>query len=768
MTAAVAPAECAALRIHVTGRVQGVGFRPFVYRLAVRHGLSGQVRNGGSRVEIEVCGRSGELAAFVQSLSREAPALARPSIEGVRAMDPFAADGFRIVESACVADAQVDAQVPPDQSLCADCRREIADPWNRRWRHPFINCTQCGPRYTVMLGLPYDRAATSLAGFAMCPACRREYDDPIDRRFHAEPIACPDCGPRLHFVDAQRVIQGDAAALAACVQALRAGAVVAVKGIGGYHLLCDARHEPAIQALRTRKARPHKPLAVMFPPRGHDGLDAVRAELEVDRVEASALLDPARPIVVLRRRPGGALPAALAPGLDEVGAFLPYSPLHELLLDDFGAPLVATSGNLSGEPVLTDADEASERLAAVADAFLHHDRPIVRPADDAVVRVIAAQPRPLRHGRGSAPEAGLHQPPDRPVLALGGQSKVTLALAFGRRVVLSPHIGDLHTPRSRVVFEQVAGDLQRLYGVRAATLVIDRHRGYASAPWARRQGVPVHTVQHHRAHASALAWERPDVARWLVFVWDGVGLGDDDSLWGGEALLGTPGQWQREASWRPFRPVGGDRAAREPWRSAAALHWEAGLPFQTASVDVALAQAAWRAGIQSTTTSAIGRLFDAAAWRLLGLETCSFEAQAPMMLESLARRAPVDGVAVPLPVAPDAQGVLRTDWAPLLDHLADERRSAEQRAADFHASLAQAAAEQAELLRGQHGFDAVGLSGGVFQNRLLVEHLAGRLERRGFTWFLPARVAANDAGLALGQVVEFAAGGSTRLTTGAP
>lgn len=761
---AVAPAAREALRIDVTGRVQGVGFRPFVHRLATRHGLSGQVRNCGTRVEIEVCGGPIDLAAFVRSLSDEAPALAQPSIDGMRAIEPLAARDFRIADSVPDAGAGVDAHVAPDQSLCPDCRREIADPANRRWRHPFINCTQCGPRYTVMLGLPYDRAATSLAEFAMCPACQREYGDPLDRRFHAEPIACPDCGPRLRFVGEQRDIHGDAASLAACVQALRAGRVVAVKGIGGYHLMCDARHEPAIRTLRARKSRPHKPLAVLFPQQGFDGLDAVRAELEVDADEAVALLDPARPIVLLRRRAGSTLPAVLAPGLGEIGAFLPYSPLHELLLADFGAPLVATSGNLSGEPVLTDADEATRRLADIADAFVHHDRPIVRPADDAVVRVIAGRPRPLRHGRGSAPlELALLRSLAGPVLALGGQSKVTVALAFERRIVLSPHIGDLHHPRGRLVFEQVAEDLQRLYRVRASALITDSHRGYSSATWARRQGLPVHAVQHHRAHASALAWERPDVARWLVFAWDGVGLGDDDSLWGGEALLGAPGRWRRLASWRPFRPPGGDRAAREPWRSAAALHWEAGRPFHTARVDLSLPQAAWRAGINAPGTSAIGRLFDAAAWQLLGLDTCSFEAQAPMMLESLARRAPNAGRVVPLPVAPDTCDVLRTDWAPLLEHLADQRLSAEQRAADFHASLAEAAVVQATTLRARQAFDAVGLSGGVFQNRLLVERLIGRLERQRLVCFLPARVAVSDAGLAFGQVVEFAAGGATAI-----
>ncbi|ODV03425.1 MAG: carbamoyltransferase HypF [Rubrivivax sp. SCN 70-15] len=758
----VASAERAALRVSVAGRVQGVGFRPFVYRLALRHGLAGAVCNRGARVEIEVCGERSALDAFVRALLAEAPALAEPVIAALAAIEPFAAQGFRIDASRPGADTRADAHLPPDRSLCDDCRRELADPADRRWRHPFINCTQCGPRYTVIGGLPYDRDATSLAGFAMCAACRREYDDPLDRRFHAEPIACPDCGPRLRFVAGAREVRGDEAALAACVQALRDGAVVAVKGIGGYHLMCDAMNEAAIATLRARKARPHKPLAVMFAPQGTDGLQALRAELEPDDVQARALRDPARAIVLVRRCAHSRLPAAIAPGLDAIGALLPYSPLHELLLADFGGPLVATSGNLSGEPVLTDEAEAARRLGAIADAFLHHDRPILRPADDPVLRVIAGHARPVRPGRGTAPlERALQRRLAEPVLALGGQSKITLALGFGGRIVLSPHLGDLDSPRGRAVFEALVADLPRLYGVRPARLIVDRHPGLAGTRWARTQGLPVTPVTHHHAHASALAWERPDIGRWLVLAWDGVGLGEDGTLWGGEALVGAPGDWQRAGSWRPFRPPGGERAAREPWRSAAALCWEAGLPFAPEDEDLAPVRAAWRAGLNAPATPAVGRLFDAAAALILGLRRCSFEAQGPMALEALAGEGG-DGQALPLPMADDAAGLLRIDWAPLLDRLRDTRRPAAVRAADFHATLAEAAAVQALALRERHRFDAVGLAGGVFQNRRLVEQLLPRLARRGLDAWLPHQLPVNDGGLAFGQVVEFAAAKALR------
>ena len=744
-----------ACRITLTGQVQGVGFRPFVHRIATRLGLSGEVHNDAGQVEITVCGSDAALQAFLAGLVGEAPLAARPRIAQVEPLAPFDAAAFRITAS--TSHAARDAHLPADRSTCADCLAELFDPTNRRHRYPFINCTQCGPRYTIVRDLPYDRSATSMSGFVLCAACRDEYDDPANRRFHAEPLACAACGPRLRFVDAGRRLDDTAMALDAGVAALRAGRIVAVKGIGGYHLMCDARSDAAVQRLRERKARPHKPLAVMFPAAGGDGLAALRRDLDPDAIEAAALLDPARPIVLVRQRPDHRLSAWLAPGLREIGAFLPYSPLHALLLHDFGGPLVATSGNLSGEPVLTDEHDASHRLAEIADAFVHHDRPIVRPADDPVLRVIGGRTRPIRTGRGTAPlEVELATPLAEPLLALGAQSKLTLALGFGRRVVLSPHIGDLESPRGRDVFAQVAEDLQQLYGVRATRLVVDAHAGYGSRGWARRSGLPMTAVQHHRAHASAAAWERPQVRRWLVLAWDGVGQGDDGTLWGGEALVGAPGQWRRAGSFLPFRPPGGERAAREPWRSAAALCWEAGRGFDRPQALLELAEAAWRRHLNAVPTSAVGRLFDAAACLTLGIDTTSFEAQAAMQLETLAHSAR-PGTAIDLPLARDTDGLWRTDWRPLLDRLLDPTAPAAHRAADFHATLAQAAVAMALRVREAFGFDAVGLCGGVFQNRLLCDDIAQRFGRHGIALHLPARVPVNDAGLALGQIVEASA-----------
>jgi hydrogenase maturation protein HypF len=752
---AMAAAPRQACRVTVTGRVQGVGFRPFVYRIATRHGLTGSVRNVAGRVEIEVCGETQALGAFLAALVDEAPPLALPHVERVAPAPPVAHGAFTI--EASLAPGLSDVHLPADSFVCPACLAEMSDPRDRRYRHPFINCTQCGPRYTIIRGLPYDRPRTSMAAFAMCPRCRAEYEDPADRRFHAEPIACPECGPQLVFVDAARRIESTPTALEACVDALRRGAIVAAKGIGGYHLLCDALDAHAVERLRARKARPHKPLAVLFPLAGPDGLDAVRRRLVVDAATATALIDATRPIVLARRQAHCDLADTIAPGLDEVGALLPYSPLHALLAADFGGPLVATSGNLSGEPVLTDAPQATRRLAHIADAFLHHDRPIERPADDAVLRVSAGRARPLRLGRGSAPlELRLGAKLDRPVLALGGHGKVTVALAFDDRVVLSPHIGDLDSPRGRDVFALVGADLQRLYGVQARTLLVDPHPGYASTRWARQSGLAVFEVLHHHAHASAAAFERPGVADWLCLAWDGVGLGENHALWGGEALVGAPGRWRHAGSWRAFRLPGGERAAREPWRSAAALCWETETAFTPPVAAGELARSAWRAGVNAPLTSSVGRLFDAAAALILGIEGVSFEAQAALRLEAVAANAGA-GQAIVLPMHDDARGILRIDWAPLLAHLRDRSCEAGRRAADFHATLVDAGVRQALALRERFRFAAVALTGGVFQNRLLCEAFVAAGARRGLEIVVPERTPLNDAGLAFGQVVEYGA-----------
>ena len=743
--------ELRAYRVRLSGHVQGVGFRPFVYRLAAKHGLSGWVQNQLGQVETLVQGRPEALDGFIEDIITLAPPLSRPEILSKEQVAMEAVSDFDIIESSAEAEPQI--FVPPDYYTCEDCLRELADPHDRRFRYPFINCTQCGPRYTLIDGMPYDRPNTTMSTFDLCAECRAEYTDPHDRRFHAEPVACPACGPRLEFSSrGAATIREGTLALDAASKALAGGSIVAVKGVGGYHLMCDARNEAAVARLRARKRRPDKPLAVMFPASSATP-GVIEREVSLTREEAELLRSPMRPIVLGWKRQGGTLAQQIAPGLAEVGVFLPYSPLHHLLLNDIGGPLVATSGNLSGEPVLTENGEAKARLGEIADAFLHHDRPIARPADDPVYRSSAGKPRPLRVGRGCAPlELELPTTQPEPVLAVGAHMKNTIALTWDDRVVVSPHIGEMDTPRSLAVFEAAVEDLQDLYGIRVRAVVCDAHPGYTTTRWARRTGLPVHPVFHHHAHASALAGEHGVDQDWLVFTWDGVGYGENGSLWGGETLLGRPGRWKRVGTMRPFYLPGGERAGREPWRSAAALCWETGRDWPDAPTE-SLAHQAWRRRLNCPETSAVGRLFDAAAAMVLDVHSVSYEGQGPMMLESVCDGR---GEAIPLPLSRTAAGLWQTDWQPLVGRLLDRDVAVGRRSADLHSSLARAIVDQAERLRAEHGVARVGLCGGVFQNRILVGRAKALLESAGFRARLAERIPCNDAGISYGQAVHHA------------
>lgn len=740
------------VRIRLAGHVQGVGFRPFVYRLARAHEIKGHVQNQLGEVAIVARGSAAALSQFEAELISKAPPLSKPAVTRSEACEEdIDFDDFEIIASSNDATAHI--FVPPDYFMCDDCRTELADRNDRRHGYPFINCTQCGPRYTLIESLPYDRPNTSMKDFPLCAACEAEYTNPLDRRFHAEPIACPVCGPTLQLEGSSRTSTDEI--LDAAVSELQNAGIVAVKGIGGYHLMCDASNAAAVATLRQRKRRPDKPLAVMFPLSGADSLDAVRQHARLEAPEAALISSPARPIVLLAKAASCSLADNIAPGLSEIGAFLPYSPLHSLLLDRFGGPLVATSGNISGEPVLTDNEDASTRLSKVADAFVHHNRPIVRPADDSVFRRISGEMRPLRLGRGSAPvELAIPWRQDRPVLAVGGHMKGALAISWDKRVVVSPHIGEMDSPRSLAVFEQVATDLQELYGVQAERIVCDAHSGYTTHRWAKQQSLPVTTIWHHEAHASAVAAEFALPGQWLMFTWDGVGLGEDGTLWGGEGLLGHAGNWRRVCSQRAFRLPGGERAGREPWRSAAALFWEAGLDWANCPDESGLLQASWHAQMNSPVTTAAGRLFDAAAAIICGPHITSFEAQGPMILESLCReaRAPVT-----IPLQADNDGVLRGDWAELLVRISDDKISKQERAELFHSSMAQLLVDQATAIRNAHNVQQVGLAGGVFQNRVLTELVCSLLHNAGFTVLLPRQLPCNDAAICYGQAAQIAA-----------
>jgi len=732
------------------GRVQGVGFRPFVYRLAQSLGLTGWVRNDSGAVEIHAEGQPERLQDFGAALLASAPSAAAARLIHVVTVSLEPARDFRIAASVASHHAQL--VVPLERCPCEACLAELADPKARRYRYPFINCTQCGPRYTILRRLPYDRCNTTLDGFRLCADCAGEFDDPTDGRFHAQPLACAACGPSVSWTDGKTSEQGTRA-LAVTVKALRRGDIVAMRGVGGYHLLCDAANQTAVSRLRSRKDRPGKPFAVMVPARGPDGLDEVHRLAFVTIPQGESLRDASRPIVLLTARASASIAAAVAPGLCDIGIMLPYSPLHHLIAEEFGAALVATSGNNGGEPVLTEVDEAQQRLGSIADGFLHHDRPIARAADDPVLKVVAGVVRPLRLGRGTAPlEIRVFPPCEVPTLAVGAHSKGTVALGWGDRAIVSPHLGDYGTPRGRALLARTAAELQNLYGIRAERVVHDAHPAFASTRWAAECGLPAIPVWHHHAHASAVAGEFSSAAPMLCFTWDGVGLGPDRSLWGGEALWGAPGCWQRVASIRPFRQPGGERAAREPWRSALALCWETGIAWDEGERrGGALLRRAADLGLNARTTTSVGRLFDAAAALLGVCSVTSYEGEGAMRLEALCTtpQAPVA-----LPLALDAVGLWRTDWSPLVDMLIDDHQTIAVRAGRFHASLAQALCDQAVAIRADQGVARVGLAGGVFQNHQLTEYATTLLAKHGFDVHVPVQLPLNDAAISFGQLIE--------------
>jgi len=746
--------------IVLSGIVQGVGFRPFIYRHAQTHKLHGWVRNSSGRVEIHVQGDLHDLDVFTNTLIDSAPALSRPML--VSLSETICSDTCEFVIFPSQSDTEADIHLPADLFTCDACLQELNDPGNRRYRYPFINCTQCGPRYTLIEALPYDRPNTSMSGFPLCAACHAEYTNPLDRRYHAEPVACAQCGPVLTFGETgKELATGNESALKAAVAALAAGKVLAIKGIGGYHLVCAACNDDAVKQLRRTKPRPHKPLAVMFPTSPGDSLAILRKYLQPNDVEAKLLESPARPIVLVQKIAGNNLSEAIAPGLNEVGAMLPYSPLHHILLNDFGQPLVASSANISGEPVLTENRDIEKRLAHVANAFLHHDRTIVRPADDPVIRVINGRPAPIRQGRGLAPvELDLPFGMDSTVLAVGAHMKNTIALAWNKRAVVSPHIGEMDSPRSLMTFEQCIHDLETLYQVSVEQVVCDAHPGYTATRWAHRQSLPVFEVYHHHAHASAVYAEallkNNHLDEMLVFTWDGVGLGPDGTLWGGEALVGQPGQWQRAATFRPFKLPGGEQAGREPWRSAAAICWESGEHCPLEEAANPLLFSFWQQEINTPQTSAAGRLFDAASALCGVCKVASFEGQGPMLFEALAARhgAMEDRCVTPLALSRTADLYI-ADWQPLIPILLNESLPLPERAAHFHFSMANSLLQQALQIRKDTAVNQVGLAGGVFQNRVLTEKCISLLGQNGFTVTLPLMMPVNDAAISFGQIVEY-------------
>lgn len=713
------------LRIRITGAVQGVGFRPHVYRMAAEAGLAGFVLNSVQGVLIEAEGAESAVARFAEELRLAPPANAVVASFSLERVEDQATQGFEVRTSDAAGEPA--AFLLPDLAICPACLLDIRTPGNRRHRYPFTSCTHCGPRYSIVEGLPYDRPLTSMRHFPLCEACAAEYRDPADRRFHAQTNCCPACGPQLELrsADGARLATRHDALLAAA-EAIREGRTLALKGIGGFHLVCDARNRTALQTLRHRKRRPAKPFAVML----------------ADHPEP-LLHTPQSPIVLVDN--DGSLPPEIAPGNPLLGVMVPYSPLHALLLDELKGPIVATSGNLSDEPICIGNEEALERLRGIADVFLLHNRPILRPVDDSIVRYIDGRPVLLRRARGYAPLPVKAPGPLPEMVATGAHMKNTVAFSRGDLVFLSQHLGDLSTLPALESHRRALGDLVRTYQLQPVQVACDAHPDYGSTRAAQALGLPVRPVQHHAAHLFAGLLEHSIEAPFLAVTWDGSGYGTDGTVWGGEFLLWDGRTVCRMDHLRPFLLPGGEQAVREPRRSLLGVLHEFGAEAQARAL---FSETEWRllermleARINTPLTTSAGRLFDAAA-ALLGLcRVSSFEGQAAMALEFAARQSSLE-----------ESVEIGTDWQPLFEALARGRLSVPDRAAIFHNALVDAILHCSQTA----GTPRVLLTGGCFQNALLTEKASARLRAAGFSVYTHRLLPPNDGSIAAGQILASA------------
>jgi hydrogenase maturation protein HypF len=744
--------ERAACRLILNGRVQGLGVRPTIYRLATDLGLGGTVQNTARGVEIELEGPQAALDDFQNRLPRELPRGSIVERLQRQSLKATGRDQFQIVGEPV--DGPLSARLPVDMGVCEDCLTEINDPRDRRYRYPFTSCTACGPRYTIIQRMPYERHDITMSTFEFCAPCRAEYERPGDRRFHAQTDACSECGPHVWAVDAdKRRIGSHDAAVSAAVAALRRGQIVALRGVGGYQLLVDATRQDAVERLRQCKRRRGKPLAVMV-----KSLDEASRWAVLDPRETDALRDRANPIVLVRARVDNHLAQAVHPDFDTVGLMLPATPLHALLADGADCPLVCTSGNREGDPLEYEVEAAERNLAGVCDLWLHHNRPIARPVDDSVVRIIGDRIVTVRLARGLAPLA-LALPATRPLLALGGFLKSAVAWSNGVQAVLGPHIGDQESLPARERFLESCEDWQRLYRFRPETLVHDAHPEYFSSIWAQQQSLPTIPVQHHHAHVVAGMLEHGWLDQTVLGVaWDGTGYGVDGTIWGGEFLLARSGSFERFASLRPFRMPGGEAAIHEPWRAALAVaaeavgreqllraSWLADKPQRRSLISVLD-----RPQFSPVTTSA-GRLFDAAAALAMGVVESKFDGHPAMMFEAVADRSAPGRYPLRIHEGP----VRELDWRPLIAQLLEEQTAGTPPGVlsmRFHRSLAegivQVCQRRADL--------PVVLAGGVFQNRLLTELIIEAAAAENLQLGLPGLIPPNDGGLAAGQLAAAA------------
>jgi hydrogenase maturation protein HypF len=752
----------------VRGVVQGVGFRPFVYRLALEEGLTGFVGNDTDGVSIEIEGPQECVGAFLRRLSAEPPPLARIDSVKVRELAATNATGFQIIASD--AKGHVSTGIPADAATCADCLRELLDPNDRRYRYPFLNCTNCGPRFTITRQIPYDRPQTSMAKFPMCPECQREYDDPANRRFHAQPNACYECGPHVWLVNTggEEIATGDA--VTACIDRLVAGEIMAIKGIGGFHLSVDATNEAAVMRLRERKHRYGKPLAVMT-----RDLEAARAICALTAEEEALLMTSARPIVLARKRDGGGIAEGVAPGIPWLGVFLPYAPLQHLLFaDERVCALVMTSANLSEEPIAIDNDEALARLGGIADAFLMHDREILQRCDDSVAAIVDGAPQLLRRARGFVPLGVPLHCDAPPMLAVGGHMKNVFALARGRFVYQSQHLGDLENVTGLEFFEESLDHLMRTFEIEPQTVVHDLHPGYLSTQWAKdwasERGLPLIAVQHHHAHVAGCMAEHGLTGEVIGLALDGTGYGTDGKIWGGEVLLSSQASFERFAHLEYVPMPGGDAAIKEPWRMAFGALRTAGFDVELVAMligangqEVGVLERMIERGINTPLTSSLGRLFDAVAAVVLNRRAVDYEAQAAIELEGIA----IDeadgepGYAMEL-IAGDwaAREPMRISAASSWRELVADMQAGVSKAsiaARFHAGVADGFVRTAVLARNSSRVNQVAMSGGCMHNRRLARLLRVKLEAEGFEVFQHRGISPGDGGLSYGQIAVAAA-----------
>ncbi len=747
------------LKIRLQGLLQGIGFRPFVYRLALLHQQAGWVANDNQHVVIEIEGDSQQQQQFLIALQSQVPACGQISSIDITEMRVSGATSFQLNPSLTV-DREKSAFICPDIAVCPACVAEMMQPSNRRYLHPFISCCHCGPRYSLMQRLPYDRCNTTLDSFALCPACLSEYQNPADRRFHAQTIACPDCGPQLSFHAAQgQPIAQRQPALELAIAQLKAGNIVAVKSIGGFQLLVDATNQAAVQQLRQRKHRPSKPFALMV-----SSLAEAEKLCQLSPLERQLLQSAAAPIVLARAKPHLPLAPAVAPQQDLLGLMLSYTPLHHLLLQAMPTPLIATSANLHDEPICIENNQVFQKLAGIADFFLCHDRAILRPLDDSIVRVIADKATVLRRARGYVPTPIELKNPLPATLAVGGHTKNTVAIAQRQQVILSQHLGDLEHLETRQNFDHTIADLLRLYACQPQQVMTDLHPDYVSSQAAQHWQLPLHTVQHHYAHSLSCMAEHQLQPPVIGVAWDGTGLGTDNQLWGGEFFIIQADGWQRCASLRPFPLVGGFQAIKEPRRAALGLLYAcfgedlftpayAQLRTAFSNSECKLLKAMLKKSLNCPMTSSIGRLFDAVASVLNVCQINAFEGQAAMALEQLATREQnPTGLRYPLTLIEGE--LLLLDWQPLLLALLADlpMLSPAQIAAKFHHTLANALFAVVERVMPPPSEMPIVLSGGCFQNAYLVQAIETCNLQHQYRLFRQQQIPPNDGGIALGQI----------------